>query len=118
MESYYSTWEMADMHFMYGCAIGDSQEARRLYCEYYPQCRIPSHKLFPKLHQQLSKSGSLAPRALIMEGLNQFEILIWKFMGSVEDHPRTSVQRIAAAEKISVSLVWRILHEQHLTTSS
>jgi hypothetical protein len=50
MESYYSAWEMADMHFMYDRANGNSREARRLYAEHYPQRRIPSHKLFTKLN--------------------------------------------------------------------
>jgi hypothetical protein len=56
-ESYYSAREMTDMHFMYGSANGNS-----LYAEHYSQRRIPSHKLFTKLHQRLSESGSFAPR--------------------------------------------------------
>jgi hypothetical protein len=32
----------------------------------------------------------------------------------VEEVPRTSVQRIAAAEGITVPLVWRIFHDQPL----
>lgn len=46
MKSYYSTWEMADSHFIFGCANGNSQEAHHLYTKHYPQCRIPSHRLF------------------------------------------------------------------------
>jgi hypothetical protein len=63
MESYYPDREMADMHFMYGRANGNSRESRRLYAEHYPQRRIPYHKLFTKLHQRLSESGSFAPPA-------------------------------------------------------
>jgi hypothetical protein len=63
MESCYSAREMADMHFMYGRASWNSQEARRLCAEHYPQRSIPSHKLVTKLHQLLSKSRSFAPRA-------------------------------------------------------
>jgi hypothetical protein len=33
MESYYSAREMAEMHFMYGRANGNSWEARRFYVE-------------------------------------------------------------------------------------
>jgi hypothetical protein len=32
----------------------------------------------------------------------------------MEEDPRTSVRRIAAAEGIGVPLLWRILHEQSL----
>jgi hypothetical protein len=54
-ESYYFAREMADMHFMYGRANGNSREVRHLYVGHYPQRRIPSHKLFTKLHQWLSE---------------------------------------------------------------
>jgi hypothetical protein len=37
---------MADMRLMCGRADGNSRESRRLYAEYYPQCRIPSYKFF------------------------------------------------------------------------
>jgi hypothetical protein len=60
MESYYSAREMADMHFMCGFANGNSREARHLSAKYYPQCKIPFHKLATKYHQRLSESGSLA----------------------------------------------------------
>lgn len=33
----------------------------------------------------------------------------------VEEEPLTSVRRIAAAEGISVPIVWSILHEQSIT---
>jgi hypothetical protein len=76
MESYYSAWEMADMHFVYGCATGNSQEARRLYAEHYPQHRIPAHKLFTSNWANL---GPLPHRCQIVGGLYQFELSIWKF---------------------------------------
>jgi hypothetical protein len=63
MESYYCAREIADMHFMYGRANGNPQEARRLYTEHYSQRRIPYHKLFTEFQQRLSESGSSAPRA-------------------------------------------------------
>jgi len=52
---------VTDMHFTCGQAIGNSQEAHYLHAEHYPQCIIPSHKLFTKLHQQPNKSLSFAP---------------------------------------------------------
>jgi hypothetical protein len=61
MESYFSAREIEDMHFMYGRANGNAREARRLYAEHYPQCRIPSHKLFTKFHQRLIEFWSVAP---------------------------------------------------------
>jgi hypothetical protein len=37
-----------------------------------------------------------------------------RVLGRAEEFSGTSVRRIASAEGISVSLVWRILHEQSL----
>jgi hypothetical protein len=102
------------MHFMYGRANGNSWEARRLHAEHYPQRRIPSHKLFAKLHQRLSKSGSFAPRASDHGRPRSVRTpdMEVRVLRRVEEGPGTSVRRTAAAEGIVIPLVWRILHEQ------
>jgi len=42
-------FEMADMHFAYGLANGDSHEARHIYAERSLQCNLPSSKTFAKI---------------------------------------------------------------------
>jgi hypothetical protein len=100
----YSAQEMADMHFMSGHANRNSQEACRLYAEHYPQCRIPSHKLFNKLHQWLRKSGSSAPQesARGRPQSAQTPDMEVRELRRVEEDPRTSVRKIAATECIGV----------------
>jgi hypothetical protein len=116
MESYYSAREMADMYFMNGHANGNSREARRHYAEHYPQCRIPSQKLFTTLHQSLSESGTFAPRVSdrgrpLSVRTPDMEVHILR---RAEEDPGTSERRTAAAEGIGVPLVWKILYEQSL----
>jgi hypothetical protein len=120
MESYYSAQEMADMHFTYGCANGNSQEARCFYTEHYPQHRIPSHKWFTTFHQRLSKYGSFASRASDRRRPRSVQTpeMEVHILRKVEEDPGTSVWRIAAAEGISVPLVGRILHHFTHTTFS
>jgi hypothetical protein len=116
MEYNYSAREKADMYFVYDRVNENSWEARRLYAEHYTQRRISSHKLFIKLLQRLSKSGSFAPRASD-RGRPQFvriPDMEVRILRGAEEDPGTSVLRIAAAESIGVSLVRRILHEESL----
>jgi hypothetical protein len=98
MASYYSTWE--------GHAYGNSQEANNLYKKHCPQCKIPSHKLFTKLHQRLTKSGSFAQHTLDCRRppsvcIPDMEVHILRRM---EEDPGTGARRTAAAEGISVPL--------------
>jgi hypothetical protein len=104
MESYFWARKMADMHFMYDRSSGNSREARLLYADHYPQRRIRAHKLFTKLHQRLSESGSFAPgtsdrgRPWSVR-LPDIEVTISK---KVEEDPGINVRRIAAAGGIIV----------------
>ncbi|KAJ4452195.1 hypothetical protein ANN_03713 [Periplaneta americana] len=49
----YSNQELADIHFMYGKADGNSALARRLYQERYPQRQCPDRKTFVRLHYSM-----------------------------------------------------------------
>jgi hypothetical protein len=61
IESYCSAQEKADVHFMFGRANGNSEEARHLHSDHHPQRRILPHKVFSGPHQRLSASGSFDP---------------------------------------------------------
>jgi len=53
--------EMADIHFFYGRANGNSHEARRLYQETFPNCRIPCSRTFSRIAQRLRERGKFIP---------------------------------------------------------
>lgn len=112
----YSNSEMADIHFMYGCANGNAYQAQRLYAEAFPNRLLPSDKLFTKLHQRLREYGSFSvrksdagrPRSV---STPEAEVNV---LQRIEENPGTSTRRLAAELNIDASLIWRILHEQQL----
>lgn len=55
----YSFQEYADMHLMYGKANCNSLEARRLYCQQFPDRRLPNRKTFERVDQRLRETGKL-----------------------------------------------------------
>ena len=58
----YPAEELADMHYCYGLADGNSREAQRLYQERFPMRRAPHCQLFTRLHVRLRETGSLQVR--------------------------------------------------------
>lgn len=116
MEAYYSTREMADMIFCYGLANGRSLRARVLYVEKFPNRRVPSDKLFTRLFQRLRDTGSLSPKKVNSGRPRSVRTpeMEERVLNLLEERPSTSVRRLAAAEGVSHSLVWGVLHEQLL----
>ena len=51
--------ELADMHFFYGRADGNANEARRLYAQAFPGRDVPQARFFQNLHTQLRETGTL-----------------------------------------------------------
>ena len=113
---FYSNAEMADMHFMYGCANGNALEACRLYAEAYPNRQIPSSRMFSKIHQRLRDNGKFGkittdcgrPRSVSTPAAEEI------ILEDVHQNPGTSVRIIAAQEDISPATVWRVLKRQQL----
>ena len=107
MEAYYSTQEMADMIFCYGQANGSNLRACNLYADKYPTRRKPSVKMFSTLFQQLSETGSFAPRTRDRGRPRTVRTpdMEQRVLEHVEDNPGTSVRRIAAAEGVAKSVV-------------
>ncbi|GFY45065.1 DUF4817 domain-containing protein [Trichonephila inaurata madagascariensis] len=54
----YTNQEMANIHFIYGVADGNAQNARQLYGKQFPSRRLPNRKTFERLHRRLRKTGS------------------------------------------------------------
>jgi hypothetical protein len=85
----------------------NTREARRICAEHCPQRGIPSHRLFTKLRQQLSESGSFAPRAPDRgrpRSVRTPDVDVGLLRRTEEDSG-TGVRRISAAEVIGVPLV-------------
>ena len=54
----YSNNQLADMHLAYGAANCNASAAALLYHERYPARHRPEHRLFTRIHQRLSETGS------------------------------------------------------------
>ena len=48
--------EKADMHYMYGCTNSNDRAALRLYHAQFRDRRMPGHRIFQRLHRQLSEA--------------------------------------------------------------
>ena len=47
-------------HFIYGLAVGNAAEARRIYHERFPDRPIPAERTFIRLHARLCETGDLS----------------------------------------------------------
>lgn len=112
----YTTAEYCDMHFMYGAALGNAAEARRLYSATYPNRQLPSDKLFVRLHNRLREGGSFkvnmrdTGRTRTVRSVEFEENVLEKF----EDNPRLSVRTVAHEINVSKSTIWRVVHDDNL----
>ena len=108
--------EMADMHFCYGMAHGNSNAARRIYHERFPQRVVPNRRTFVRLHARLSETGSFK-RSTVVIGRPatvrtvQIEEAV---LNEIEVNPHTSTRKIAEVLNITHVTVWQILRDQQL----
>lgn len=115
MENYTNS-EMAEMHFIYGLANGNSREARRLYMERYPNRMIPNHRMFSNIHSRLVETGTLnknthdagRPRTVRTPQVEE------AVLNEIDQHPDTSTRKIAEHLNISHQVVWRTLNDSLL----
>ena len=56
--NHYTTEEMADMHFVYGEAHGNSREEARIYAQRFPERIVPDPRIFTSIHRRLRDTGS------------------------------------------------------------
>ncbi|KAJ8935753.1 hypothetical protein NQ318_000579 [Aromia moschata] len=61
----YSNFEMADMHFTYGCANSNVLNAQIIYAEQYPERRLPHRTPFTNIHQRLREFGKFEKRSRV-----------------------------------------------------
>lgn len=111
----YSVEELADMHFIYGRANGNTVLAVRLYVERFPNRRIPNRKTFSRIHARLRETGSLKP--CTSSGRPQYVRTVQReerILQIVEANPESSTRRIGRMERVSHMTVQRILHDNLL----
>ena len=48
--------EKGDMHYMYGRANANGRATLRIYCVQFPDRRMQDHRIFQRLHRQLSET--------------------------------------------------------------
>jgi len=111
----YTFAEMADIHFFYGCAKSNAHEARRLYQETFPNCRLPCNRTFSRIAQRLRERGKFIPT---IEGGRPWTVRTvqqeQRILAHVTANPGTITRRISSAEGVHCHTVWRILHEVRL----
>ncbi|KAJ3661726.1 hypothetical protein Zmor_006113 [Zophobas morio] len=104
------------MVLMYGQALGNSLEARRLYQEAFPERRLPNHKTFANVVQRLRENGKFQPR-FSDRGRERTERTLdaeEEILNVVENDPGISIRRLSYRVGVSPFVVWRTLHEQGL----
>ncbi|KAL5233850.1 hypothetical protein ACI65C_001260 [Semiaphis heraclei] len=111
----YTNIEYADMVFMLGLADGSGNLSARLWAERFPQRRVPRPNTFLTTYRRLSETGNVRPvnelgRPRLVRNVANEELVL----DLVHEDPELGVRRIALRTGISPSVVWRILHQNHM----
>ncbi|KAL4084896.1 hypothetical protein QTP88_027767 [Uroleucon formosanum] len=111
----YTNIEYADIVFMLGLADGNGNLAARLWAERFPQRRVPRPNTFLTTYRHLRETGNVRPvnevgRPRFVRNVTNEELVL----DLVHEDPELSVRRIALRTGISPSVVWRILHQNHM----
>lgn len=106
----FTNTEMANMHFIYGLANGNAEEARRIYQDRYPNIVIPCAKTFRTLHARLCETGSLnkrkgSGRPTTVDTPELEEAIL----DEIEENPSLSTRKIALQLEVSPTTVWKVL---------
>lgn len=112
----YTNEELADVHFTYGRANGNSNLARRLYAETYRNRRCPAKGTFAAIHRRLRERGSFIPDTAdcgVQRNIRtpDFEEEV---LNRIAENSGNSTRRLCEELGASHMTVWRILHEQQL----
>ena len=103
------------MHFVYGFCDGNAYAAVQEYQRRFPDRRISSRSVFPRIHQTLRDTVSLPSVSLqsereVVRTINTRENILQMVQRSL----RLSTRRMASRIGVSRMQVWRTLHEEDL----
>ena len=109
----FSVAEYADMIYVYGFCDGNSVHAVAEYQKHFPNSRIPTQRVFPRVYQTLRDTGTLpgvpiAAELDVNEGVDEEEGIVQM----VQSSPRASTRRIARRLRVAHTRVWRTLHAE------
>jgi len=109
----FSHVEYGDMHFVYGFCNGNALAAVEEYHRRFPDRRIPSRRVFTRIHQTLRDTGCLPSVAVcsdreVVGTINTRE----NILEMVQRSPRLYARRMASCVRVSRMQVWRTLHEE------
>jgi hypothetical protein len=103
--------EYCDMHFVYGFCNGSARAAVEEYQRCFPDRRIPSTRVFTRIHQTLRGTGCVPSVVVHVVGtINTQE----NILEMVQRSPRLSTCRMASRIDVSRMQVLRMLHEEGL----
>ena len=105
----FSVAEYADMIYVYGFCNGNSFHAVAEYQRRFPNCRIPTRRVFTRIYQTLRDTGTLpgvriAAEHDVNESVDEEEGIVQM----VQSSPR----RIARRLHVPHTRVWRTLHAE------
>jgi len=101
------------MSFVYSVCDGNSVQAVSEYQQRFPNCRIPTRRVFTRVYQTLRDTGTLpsvriAAEHDVNEGVDEEEGIVQM----VQSSPRASTRRIARHLRVPHTRVWRTLHAE------
>ncbi|KAL7637757.1 UNVERIFIED_CONTAM: hypothetical protein RMT77_011366 [Armadillidium vulgare] len=111
----YSSFELADMHLMYGMGCCNSSAARRLYQEKYTNLICSSERFFSTIHQRLSETGYLQSKEHTDAGRPRstrtvdLEELV---LNEISEHPEKSTRELSLLFNSNQSSIWKLLYER------
>jgi len=101
------------MIYVCGFCDGNSVHAIAEYQRRFPNCRIPTRRVFTRVYQTLRDTGTfpsicIAPERDVNEGVDAEEGIVQM----VQSSPHASMRRIARRLRVSHTRVWRTLHAE------
>ena len=109
----YSHVEYCDMHFLYGFCNGNSRAAVEEYRRLFPDRRIPSRRVFTRIHQTL-RDNSCFPSVSVRSERQVVGTIDTRenIFETIERSPRLSTRRTAFRIGGVSHMVLRTLHEE------
>jgi len=108
----FSVAEYVDMIYVYGFCDGNSVHAVAEYQRRFPNCRIPTRRVFTRVYQKLRHTGTL-PGVRIAADRDINESVSEECIVQMEQSsPRASTRRIARRLRVPHTRVWGTLHAE------